>query len=86
MANESSFEVETVTKKYVIDLIRRSTSGTAPRVIASSEPDTESATMAIKAAHKAYKTRATGSDANGFRVMERSSGKVIATWFADSSR
>ena len=75
-----------MTKTYVIDLIRRSTSATAPRVVTSSEPDTNSATVAIKAAHKVYKTRARGSDANGFRVTERDSGKVIATWFADSSR
>jgi hypothetical protein len=75
-----------MTKSYVIELIRRSTSASSPRVITTSDPDTASATLAIKAAQKAYKTRATGSDANGFRVTERESGKVIATWYAESSR
>ncbi len=73
-------------KSYLIELIRRSGDPATPRVIESSEPDAENATVAIKAAQKVFKSKGFKAGANGFRVIERESGKVVTTWYADGSR
>ena len=73
-------------KAYVIELIRRGGDPLTPRVIESSEPDAENATVAIKAAQKIFKSRGSKSGANGFRVKEREGGKIVTTWYADNLR
>ncbi len=73
-------------KAYVIELVRRGGDPLTPRVIERSEPDVDTGTVAIKMAQKQFKSRGFKVGANGFRVTERESGKVITIWYASSSR
>ncbi len=70
--------------EYVVDLIHRGPGGVI-KAVTSSEVDVGTPAVAFTAGHRVFATRDADCGANGFRVTERRTGKVVVTWMSDGT-